>query len=81
MNHGKSNQNLFYVVRFFAPTFVTKVTEYLCSGWIFSSDQFRLFNETFLTKFLMIIKRYFCIELKLENVFHLYFIFCKVMGV
>ena len=29
----------------FVPTFVTKVTEYLCSGWVFfSSDKFRLFN-------------------------------------
>ena len=27
------------------PTFDTKVTEYLCSGWVFfSSDKFRLFN-------------------------------------
>ena len=30
---------------FFVPTFDTKVTEYLFSGWIFfSSDIFRLFN-------------------------------------
>ena len=29
----------------FVPTFDTKVTEYLCSGWVFfSSDKFRLFN-------------------------------------
>ena len=27
------------------PTFDMKVTEYLCSGWVFfSSDKFRLFN-------------------------------------
>ena len=27
------------------PTFDTKVTEYLCSGWVFfSSDKFRLLN-------------------------------------
>ena len=27
------------------PTFDTKVTEYLCSGWVFfSSDKFQLFN-------------------------------------
>ena len=30
---------------FFFPSFATKVTEYLCSGWVFfSSDKFRLFN-------------------------------------
>ena len=30
---------------FFVPTFDTKVTEYLCSGWVFfSSDKFRLFS-------------------------------------
>ena len=29
---------------FIVPTFDTKVTEYLCSGWVFfSSDKFRLF--------------------------------------
>ena len=29
----------------FVPTFDTKVTEYLCSGWVFfSSDTFRLLN-------------------------------------
>ena len=26
------------------PTFDTKVTDYLCSGWVFFSDNFRLFN-------------------------------------
>ena len=29
---------------FIVPTFDTKVTEYLCSGWVFFSDIFRLFN-------------------------------------
>ena len=30
---------------FVVPTFDTKVTEYLCSGWFFfSSEKFRLFN-------------------------------------
>ena len=33
------------VWNFFVPTFVTKVTEYLCSGWVFfPSDKFRHFN-------------------------------------
>ena len=31
---------------FVVPTFDTKVTEHLCSGWVFfSSDKFRLFNS------------------------------------
>ena len=32
------NDNVFF------PTFDSKVTEYLCSGWVFFSDKFRLFN-------------------------------------
>ena len=33
------------LLRIIVPTFDTKVTEYLCSGWVFfSSDKFRLFN-------------------------------------
>ena len=32
-------------------TFVTKVTEDLCSGPVFSLDIIRLFNQPFLTKF------------------------------
>ena len=41
------------------PTFDTKVTEYLCSGWVFflSSDKFRLFNWPFLTEFFYIIRK------------------------
>ena len=35
----------FKLTSFIVPTFDTKVTEYLCSGWVFfSSDKFRLFN-------------------------------------
>ena len=35
----------FLTCRIIVPTFDTKVTEYLCSGWVFfSSDKFRLFN-------------------------------------
>ena len=38
----------------FVPTFDTKVTEYLCSRWVFfSSDKFRLFSLPFLTEFLL----------------------------
>ena len=44
-------------LEFIVPTFDTKVTEYLCSGWvIFSSDKFRLFNENFFISF----ERYCC---------------------
>ena len=36
----------------FVPTFDTKETEYLCSGWVFfSSDKLRLFDQSFLTEF------------------------------
>ena len=32
----------------FVPTFDTKVTEYVCSGWVFfSSDKFRLVTSHF----------------------------------
>ena len=34
-----------FSLMFIVPTFDTKVTEYLCSEWVFfSSDKFRLFN-------------------------------------
>ena len=34
-----------YASTIIVPTFDTKVTEYLCSGWVFfSSDKFRLFK-------------------------------------
>ena len=29
------------------PTFVTKVSKYLCSGWVFFSDKIELFNWPF----------------------------------
>ena len=46
------------IMLFFVPTFVTKVTEYLCSAEVFfSSDEFQLFNLTFLTKFFSIIQK------------------------
>ena len=39
LSHG------FMIIMIIAPTFDTKVTECLCSGWVFfSSDKFRLFN-------------------------------------
>ena len=34
-------------IRIIVPTFVTKITEYLYSGWDFSSDEFLLFYSKF----------------------------------
>ena len=63
------------------PTFDTKVTEYLCSGWVFfSSDKFRLFNKPFLTEFLISFERYCCLELKFEEIFHLWSFFVNLWG-
>ena len=42
---GQLKTNTKKLIIFFVPTFDTKVTEYLCSGWVFfSSDKFRIFN-------------------------------------
>ena len=41
---GTNNVNFELIPLIFVPTFDTKVTEYLCSGCVFSSDKFRLFN-------------------------------------
>ena len=39
----KNNNSIQF--NFIVPTLDTKVTEYLCSGWVFfSSDKFRLYN-------------------------------------
>ena len=36
---------MFVLIMIIVPTFDMKVTEYLCSGWVFfSSDKFGLFN-------------------------------------
>ena len=52
---------LSHSVKFIVPTFYTKVTEYLCSGWVFfSSDKFRLFNKPYLTEFFYIIQKVNC---------------------
>ena len=63
-------------------TFDTKVTEYLCSGWVFflqtnfdfflASHFWRIFFSSF--------KRYCCPELKLEQIFHLWSFFVKLWG-
>ena len=45
VNAFKCSMLPFHYLTVFVPTFDTKVTEYLCSGWVFfSSDKFRLFN-------------------------------------
>ena len=55
------------------PTFDTKVTEYLCSGWVFfffrqvSTFYLAIFDGIFFLSF----ERYCCPELKLEKIFHL----------
>ena len=55
------------------PTFDTKVTEYLCSGWVF----FLQTNFDFLTShfrrnyFFISFKMYCCPKLKFEKIFHL----------
>ena len=36
-------ESTFIRLEFIVPTFVTNVTEYLCTGWVFFSDKFRLF--------------------------------------
>ena len=53
------------------PPFDTKVTEYLCPGWVFSSDKFRLFNYPLLTELCFYIIRKMLSELKFEKIFHL----------
>ena len=62
--------NLFVLL--FVPTFNTKVTEYLCSGCVF----FLQTNFDFLTShfdgiFFISFKKFCCLELKFEKIFHL----------
>ena len=59
------------------PTFVT---EYLCSGWVFSSDKFRILNQPILKEIFLSFKRYCCPELKFEKIIHLQSIFVKLWG-
>ena len=69
-------KKVLYQTNFIVPTFNTKVTEYLCWGWFFLSDKFRLFNSPFLTEFFIyhskaigvLIDRTFFKHFKIENV-------------
>ena len=71
----------FTIMSIIVPTFLTKVWEYLCSGWVFfSSGKFRLFNYPFLTEFVSSFKRYCCLELKFEQIFHLWSFSVKLWG-
>ena len=73
LNLSQLVKHYFSKVNIIVPTFGTKVTEYLCSGWVFfSSDKFRLFNWPFLTEFFFLsFERYCCPELKFEKIFYL----------
>ena len=54
LKHLKRNREAdenWYKTSVFVPTFVMKITEYLCSGCFFSSDKFRPFNRPVLTEF------------------------------
>ena len=56
----------------FVPTFDTKVTENLCSGWVFFlQTNFDFLTSHFWWNFFISFKRYCCPELKLEKIFHL----------
>ena len=61
---------------FIVPTFDTKVTEYLCSGWVFLFRQnFDFLTSHFWRNFFISFKRYCCPELKFETIFHLWSFF------
>ena len=78
-NFGKTLKSILILRRFFldtspfvVPTFVTKLSEYLCSGWVFflqtnSTYQLTIFDWVFVMSF----KRYCCPELKFEKTIHL----------
>ena len=63
------------------PTFDTKVTEYLCSGWVFFlQTNFDFLTSHFWRNFLISFKSYCCPELKFEKMFHLWLFFVKLWG-
>ena len=66
---------------FIVPTFDTKVTEYLCSGWFFFlQTSFDFLTSHFWRNFFKSVKRYCCLELKFERIFHLWSFFVKLWG-
>ena len=60
--------------------FVTKITEYLCSEWFFSSYELWLFTWPFLTEFFNFVQRVFYTELKFEKIFLLWSFFVELWG-
>ena len=60
------------------PTFDTKVTEYLCSGWVFFSSDF--LTSHFFAEFFISFERYCCPELKNEKIFHLWLLYVRLWG-
>ena len=80
--HLEREISLHKPLEFFVPTFDTKVTEYLCSGWVFfSSDKFRLFTVPFLTEFFNIIRKLLLSWAQIWKDISPVIIFRKVMGV
>ena len=63
------------------PTFDTKVTENLRSGWVFFlQTNFDFLTSHFWQKFFISFKRYRCLELKFEKIFYLWSFFVKLWG-
>ena len=74
---GCAQENIWLVV----PTFDTKVTEYLCSGWVFFlQTNFDFLTSHFWQNFFISFESYRCLELKFEKIFHLWSFFVKLWG-
>ena len=63
------------------PTFDTKVTEYLCLGWVlFLQTSFDFLTSHFWRNFKISFDRYDWLDFKFENIFHLWSSFVKLWG-
>ena len=63
------------------PTFDTKVTEYLCSGWVFFlQTNFDFLTNHFWRNFFISFESHCCPELKFEKIFHLWSFCVKLWG-
>ena len=63
------------------PTFVTKETEYLCSGWVFFLQTiFEFLTSHFWQNFFTSFESYCCLKLKFEKIFHLWIFFVNLRG-
>ena len=66
---------------FFVPTFDTKVTEYLCSSWVFFlQTNFDFLTSNFWRNFFISFESHCCPEFKFEKIFHLWSLFVKLWG-